>query len=95
MWLIHLDRFTGDDDCPQGWGGLQIDPWIIREGLTKDVFLGAAKESGLVYTIRPEPQYVPEVIVLSSGLEVGFLTRSGPYSGPVGLAWLSRRLEVG
>src|SRR4051794_27422331 len=30
--MVHIDRFTGPGGSPQGWGGLQIDPWVIREG---------------------------------------------------------------
>lgn len=42
------------------------------------------------YSVRPEPQYNQEVVVLASGVEIGFIYRPEPYSPPVGLAWLSR-----
>jgi hypothetical protein len=93
LCLIHLDRFSAAGGCPAGWGELEIEPWVIKEGLPRDAFLAAIEEAGLKYAIRPEPQYNQEVVVLASGIEVGFLCRPEPHSPPVGLAWLSRRLD--
>src|SRR5262249_982807 len=94
LWLTHLDRFTGAGGHPQGWGELHSEAWNIREGLTEEAFIAAVKELGVVYTLRPEPQYNQEVVVLGSGVEVGFVSQQEPFSPPVGLAWLSRRYEA-
>ncbi len=92
--LVHLDRFSAGAGCPGGWGRLEIEPWVIREGLPRDTFIAAIKQAGLKYTVRPEPQYNQEVVVLASGVEIGFACRPEPYSPPVGLAWLSGRVAA-
>jgi hypothetical protein len=94
LWLIHLDRFSAADRRPQGWGGLHVEPWIVHQGMAQEAFLTAAREIGLRYTVRPEPQYNQEVVVLGSGVEAGFISQPEPCSSPIGLAWLSRRQEA-
>ena len=94
LCLVHLDRFSGPNGRPEGWGALVIDPWVIREGLPLDTFIAAVEEAGLKCTVRHEPQYNQNVVVLASRVEVGFLCQAEEYSPPVGLAWLSRRVAV-
>lgn len=95
LWLVHLDRFTASGGFAQGWGRLRLDPWIVREGLAQDAFCVALKASGLKFEIRVEPQHNQEVVVLRTGIEVGFLSDPEPYAGPVGLAWVSQMMQVG
>ena len=94
LCLVHLDRFSATGGCPEGWGGFEIEPWVIREGLPCDSFIAAIEKAGLKYTVRREPQYNQHVVVLASGIEVGFICQPEEYSPPVGLAWLSRRVAA-
>ncbi len=71
--MIHIDHFFGQGRVPQGWGRLRIDPWVIREGLARETFLSAVEKAGCDYSIRAEPQFNQAVVVLQSGVEVGFL----------------------
>ena len=92
LCLIHLDRFSGEAGCPVGWGGLEIDPWIIREGLPRDCFIAALEAEGIQYIIRHEPQFNHDVLLLPSGVHGSFVLEAQEYSPPVGLAALSRRM---
>ena len=88
--MIHIDRFNGSGGTPEGWGGLQLDPWVIRAGLAREVFIHAVEDAGCDYTVRFEPQFNQAVVVLRSGVEVGFVCEPDEFSDAVGLAWLTK-----
>jgi hypothetical protein len=90
LTLIHLDRFSAPEGKPEGWGGLHLEPWIVREGLAVEDFVAAVRQLGVAYRFRPQPECNQEVVELASGVKVGFLLLPEPYSPPVGLAWLTR-----
>jgi hypothetical protein len=66
--MVHLDTFVGHGGVPVGWGGLRLEPWCVREGLTLGEFTAAAGAG----QVRPEPQFERVVVTLPSGVEVGF-----------------------
>ncbi len=72
---------------PKGWGGLNLDPWIIRDELSLAEFLGELDKVGLSYSTVRAPQSRLTVVVLSSGLYVGFIQLSS--EGPPTVLWLS------
>ena len=90
--MIHIEQFSGADGSPQGWGGLQVDPWVIREGLAQAEFARALESARLSFAVRPEPAWKQEVVVMASGVEVGFVSEPDEFSDFVGLAYLSRRV---
>jgi hypothetical protein len=93
LCTIFIDQFTADDRAPQGWGGLRIEPWIVREGLPQGVFLAGLRDLRSPYTVRSDTLLKQDVVCLSSGVEVGFIVESEPFSPPVGLAYISRQLS--
>jgi hypothetical protein len=92
--MIHIDRFSGADSSPQGWGELQVDPWVIREGIGKAEFLRALEFASLVYTVRDGPALNQEAVVVASGVEAGFVSGPDEFSDFVGLAYLSHRVSA-
>jgi hypothetical protein len=91
MDKIHIDRFSGLGAVPQGWGALRREPWVIREGLASEKLITALEEAGYDYHLRAEPQFNQVVIVLQSGVEIGFISAPDEFSTFVGLAWLTQR----
>jgi hypothetical protein len=89
--MVHMDRFSGVGGSPRGWGRLQVDPWIIREGLGRAEFLRALDSFGLAHVIRVEPALNQEVVVMASGVEVRFVAERDDLSGFAGLSCLTRR----
>jgi hypothetical protein len=72
MWLIHIDRFSGPGEVPVGWGGCQIDPWVIKEGVPRAKFEQELERAALPYVLELKPKIDQERLVLPSGVEVGF-----------------------
>jgi len=71
-WLIHIDRFSGPGRVPVGWGGCQIDPWVIKEGMPRAEFEQELERAALPYVLELKPKIDQERLVLPSGVEVGF-----------------------
>jgi hypothetical protein len=90
--MIHIDRFSGPDGSPQGWGGLQVDPWIIRGWMAQDVFVSALEADGIAHVVRPEPTWIQEIVEVS-GVEIGFVCGADQFTDFVGLAYLTRRVS--
>ena len=86
MWLINLDRFSGPGREPVGWGGCQIDAWVIKEGMPRAGLERELVRAALPYFLEPKPELLQERIVLPSGVEVGFTIDEGR---PHGLAFVS------
>jgi hypothetical protein len=86
MWLINIDRFSGPGREPVGWGGCQIDAWVIREGMSRAGLERELERVTLPYAFEPEPKLHQERLVLSSDVEVGFTIDEGE---PHGLAFVS------
>jgi hypothetical protein len=80
--LIHIDYFNGPGETPHGWGGLELDPWVIRVELAREALVRAVEEVGRPWSLRDDPLFNQSVVVLPSGVEVGFVHG--------GLAWLSQ-----
>jgi hypothetical protein len=74
MWLIHIDCFSGPARVPVGWGGCQIDPWVIKEGMPRAEFEQELERAALPYVLELKPKLDQERLVLRSGVEVGFTT---------------------
>ena len=91
---IDIDRFSGNGKTPEGWGGLRIDPWVVREGLGKAEFIDALETAGIAYSVRPRPEWKLDVVVTSSDVEVGFIVEADEFSDFLGLAYISRRVGV-
>jgi hypothetical protein len=72
LWVIHIDRFSGPGRVPVGWGGCQIDPWVIKEGMPRAGLERELKRAALPYVLKPRPEFHQERLVLSSGVQVGF-----------------------
>jgi hypothetical protein len=89
LHMIHMDHFNGPGGTPEGWGNLSLDPWVVREGLAREAFVGAVEEAGFDYTIRVEAQLNQAVVVLRSGVEFGFICEPDEFSDFTGLVWLS------
>lgn len=73
LHMVHLDTFSGPGGIPEGWGGLQLEPWCVRESLTLEEFLAVAGPG----EVRPEPQFERVVVSFQSGVEVGFAPEDG------------------
>ena len=71
-WLIHIDRFSGPGRVPVGWGGCQIDPWIIKEGMSRAGLERELERAALRYVLERKPKLCQERLVLPSGVRVGF-----------------------
>jgi hypothetical protein len=93
LCLIFFDQFTSEDGAPRGWGGLNIEPWIVRKGLPQEEFLAGLRDLRLPHTVRSDRRLNQDVVCLASGVEVGFMVEPEPYSPPAGLASISRRLS--
>jgi hypothetical protein len=74
--MIHLDTFDGPDNVPVGWGGLQLEPGIIRCGLPLEEFLEVMGSGQL----REEPELQRVVVAFPSGVEVGFTADDGLFA---------------
>jgi len=86
MWLIHIDRFTGPLRVPVGWGGCQIDPWVIKEGMPRAELEQELERAALPYVLEFKPELYQERLALRSGVEVGFTIDKDE---PHGLAFVS------
>jgi hypothetical protein len=86
MWLIHIDRFSGSGREPVGWGGCQIDAWIIKEGMPRAGLERELERAALPYVLESKPNLHQECLVLSSGVQVGFTIDKDE---PHGLAFVS------
>jgi hypothetical protein len=75
--MVHLDTFFGPDGKPEGWGGLQLEPWCVRAGLPLAEFLAAAFAVGCEGRVTREPRYERVVVSFPSGVEVGFTPDDG------------------
>ena len=72
MWLIHIDRFSGPGRVPVGWGGCQIDPWVIKEGVPRAGLERELERAALRYVLELRLELDQERLVLPSGVKVGF-----------------------
>jgi hypothetical protein len=93
--MIHIDHFSGTYATPEGWGDLQLDPLIIREGMRQETLIDAAAQRGCSYVVVPEPRWDTSEIVFQSGVMVGFVMAPDRFSDFVGLGWLTRCLQGG
>jgi hypothetical protein len=87
--MIHIDRFSSNEGAPQGWGGLRVDPWVIRERMSRDELLQALDGAGLAYTLRPKPEWNQEIVVTQAGVKVGLVCQPDQFSDFIGLAYLT------
>ncbi len=85
LWLIHIDRFSGPGGVPVGWGGCQIDPWVIKEGMPRAGLERALERAALRYVLELRPEFDQERLGLPSGVKVGFTTN---LDEPQGLAFV-------
>jgi len=74
LWLIHIDRFSSPGGVPLGWGGCQIDPWVIREGMPRAGLERELERAALRYVLELKPKLCQERLVLPSGVKVVFTT---------------------
>jgi hypothetical protein len=72
LWLVHIDRFSGPGRIPIGWEGCQIDPWVIKEGMSRGELEQELERAALAYVLKPRPELHQERLVLSSGVQIGF-----------------------
>jgi hypothetical protein len=72
LWLIHIDRFSGPGGVPVGWGGCQIDPWVIKEGMPRAGLERELERAALPYVLELRPEFDQERLVLPSGVKLGF-----------------------
>jgi len=72
LWLIHIDRFSGPGGVPVGWGGCQIDPWVIKEGVLRAELERELERAALPYVLELRPEIYQERLVLTSGVKLGF-----------------------
>ena len=72
LWLIHIDRFSGPGGVPIGWGGCQIDPWVIKEGVPRAGLERELERAALPYVLELRPKLDQERLVLPSGVKLGF-----------------------
>jgi hypothetical protein len=86
MWLIHIDRFSGPDRMPVGWGGCQIDPWVIKEGVPRAELERELERAALRYVLKLRPEFNQERLMLASGFMLGFAIDPDE---PQGLAFVS------
>ena len=77
LHMVHLDRFSGPDGVPEGWGGLRLEPWCVREGLPLGEFLTVAEAARCERLVRYEPQYERTLVTLASGVQFGFTPKGG------------------
>lgn len=89
LWLIYFDRFSGPGRVPVGWGGCQIDPWVIKEGMPRVELEQELERAALPYVLDLKPRFDQERLVLPSGVEVGFTIDQDE---PQGLAFVSYSL---
>ena len=92
--MIHIDHFSNSNGTPCGWGVLEVDPWFVQEGMEVGKFIGELMSSNLSYSIHPDLVENQEVVVLESGVEVGFVTSPDDFSDFVGLAYVTRKWEL-
>lgn len=90
LHLVHIDHFSGDGGAPEGWGELRLEPWVVREGLSRDVFEQTLASAGLPYTVVPQPSLNQCLVSVPAGVVVGFIAAPDEFCGPVGLAFVSR-----
>ena len=86
LWLIFSDRFSGPGRVPVGWGGCEIDPWVIKEGVPRAEFERELERAALRYVLELRPKLYQERLVLPLGVEVGFTIDPDE---PQGLAFVS------
>jgi hypothetical protein len=72
LWLIHIDRFSGPGGVPIGWGGCQIDPWVIKERMSRAGLERELERAALRYVLELRPELDQERLVFPSGVKVGF-----------------------
>jgi hypothetical protein len=72
LCLIFIDRFSGPDKVPVGWGGCEIDPWVIKEGMPRAELERELDGAALRYSLERRPKLDQERLVLPSGVEVRF-----------------------
>ncbi len=70
--MIHIDRFTGDEDSPRGWGCLQIAPWIVRSGLPLSEFLTALDDQPVAYNVQHKMEWGQIIVTTGSEVLIGF-----------------------
>ena len=94
LQMVHIDRFSGADHTPQGWGELQIEPWVIREAMSLAEFVDAIERAGISYTVCPGFDWNQKIIAVASGVEIGFVCAPDEVSDFVGLGWVSRKADI-
>jgi hypothetical protein len=72
LWLIHIDRFSGPGGVPIGWGGCQIDSWVIKEGTPRAELERELERADLPYLVEIRRELDQERLVLASGVKLGF-----------------------
>lgn len=72
VWLVHIDRFSGSGGTPAGSANLQLDAWVVVEGLPLDSFVAALNQAGLPYATLVEPHLDRTLVTFPSGVQVGF-----------------------
>jgi hypothetical protein len=73
LHMVHSDTFFGPGGRPEGWGGLRLEPWCVRDGLPLGELLSVAGSG----QVRSEPQFERVVVSFPSGVEVGFTPDEG------------------
>jgi hypothetical protein len=91
--LIHVDRFTGPSGAPAGFGGLRVDPWIVRAGLPRQAFCTALVETGIGYVSGRVPRLPQQIVSLDSGVELCFFDEPDPISGTAGLVSIHKSVR--
>jgi hypothetical protein len=85
--LIHVDRFSGQGNAPAAGAALDLDPWVIVEGLSLDAFTEALERAGVQHTVLVQPELDRTLLTLPSGVDVGF---SSPSRHEARLEFVSR-----
>jgi len=86
---LYMDYF--DSGAPQGWGGLELEPWIVRNGLPLAQFEDAVAQLGFGYRIEPGDEPSVTRVLLQSGVTAEFEQDEDTLTAP-GLFNLGRTL---
>jgi hypothetical protein len=92
LYLIHIDRFSGEAGIPVGWNYLHLDTWAIREGLPIIDFLHALQAASIQFDRIEKADWNQTVIATASGVKIGFATCLDHLTDSSGLTWIGRRI---
>lgn len=81
LFLIHLDGFQ----TPQAGGQLQLDPWIIRGGISRSLVEHHLATCSLPFQQIQSPEEDCTWLRVGAGVILVFIDHERPFSFPAGL----------